>query len=153
MPLTAPDVLKYPSARGRRRAFAAAGFRQVVGRGRLLREGRAGSNTTAARITVFDQALAQIPDAHRRGTAILLRSDSAGSNHSFLARIRALREQHLDIRFSVGLADPNFRASLKNQARTSRARAHPSPDDHRVHRSGLTSGGLSPSVLIYQRCP
>jgi hypothetical protein len=71
----------------------------------LLREGRAGSNTTADHITVLDQALAQIPDAVRHGTPILLRSDSAGSSHGFLAHIRSLREQHhLDIRFSVGAA-------------------------------------------------
>ncbi|WP_442930928.1 IS1380 family transposase [Micromonospora sp. NBC_00389] len=70
----------------------------------LLREGRAGSNTTADHITVLDQALAQIPDAHRHGTPILLRSDSAGSSHGFLAHLRGLRRQHLDIRFSVGAA-------------------------------------------------
>jgi hypothetical protein len=70
----------------------------------LLREGRAGSNTTTDHITVLDQALAQIPDAHRHGTPILLRSDSAGSSHGFLAHIRSWREHHLDIRFSVGAA-------------------------------------------------
>ena len=67
-------------------------------------EGRAGSNTTADHITVLDQALAQIPDAHRHGTPILLRSDAAGSTHGFLAHIRSLRAQHHDIRFSVGAA-------------------------------------------------
>lgn len=45
----------------------------------LLREGRAGSNTTANHITVLDEALAQIPDAHRHGTPILLRSRSSTS--------------------------------------------------------------------------
>jgi hypothetical protein len=70
----------------------------------LLREGRAGSNTTTDHITVLDQALAQIPDAHRHGTPILLRSDSAGSSHGFLAHIRSWRDRHLDIRFSVGAA-------------------------------------------------
>ncbi|WP_341718840.1 IS1380 family transposase [Micromonospora sp. FIMYZ51] len=70
----------------------------------LLREGRAGSNTTTDHITVLDQALAQIPDIHRHGTPILLRSDSAGSSHGFLAHIRSWRERHLDIRFSVGAA-------------------------------------------------
>ncbi|MER7421128.1 IS1380 family transposase [Micromonospora peucetia] len=70
----------------------------------LLREGRAGSNTTADHVTVLDQALAQLPDAHRHGTPILLRADAAGSTHGFL-HIRSLREQqHLDIRFSVGAA-------------------------------------------------
>jgi len=70
----------------------------------LLREGRAGSNTTADHITVLDQALAQIPDEHRHGTPIMIRSDSAGSSHGFLAHLRRLREQHLDVRFSVGAA-------------------------------------------------
>ncbi|WP_016814319.1 IS1380 family transposase [Salinispora arenicola] len=70
----------------------------------LLREGRAGSNTTADHITVLDQALTQIPDAYRHGTPILLRADAAGSSHGFLAHVRSLREQHLDIRFSVGAA-------------------------------------------------
>jgi hypothetical protein len=71
----------------------------------MLREGRAGSNTTTDHITVLDQALAQIPDARRHGNPILLRSDSAGSSHGFLAHIRALRDrQHLDIRFSIGVA-------------------------------------------------
>jgi hypothetical protein len=58
----------------------------------LLREGRAGSNTTADHITVLDRALEQIPDAHRYGTEILVRSDSAGCTHGFLAHIRSLRE-------------------------------------------------------------
>ncbi|MGW0503824.1 IS1380 family transposase [Micromonospora sp. NPDC003241] len=70
----------------------------------LLREGSAGSNTTADHITVLDHALAQIPDAYRHGTPILLRADAAGSSHEFLAHIRSLRDQHLDIRFSVGAA-------------------------------------------------
>jgi hypothetical protein len=70
----------------------------------MLREGRAGSNTTTDHVTVLDQALAQIPDADRHGTPILLRSDSAGSSHGFLAHLRSLREQHVDIRFSVGAA-------------------------------------------------
>ena len=70
----------------------------------LLREGRAGSNTTADHITVLDQALAQIPDAHRHGHPILVRSDSAGSSFGFLTHIRRLRQQGVDIRFSVGIA-------------------------------------------------
>ena len=70
----------------------------------LLREGRAGSNTTADHITVLDQALAQIPDAHRHGTPLLIRTDGAGSTHGFLAHIRSLREQGIDARFSVGAA-------------------------------------------------
>lgn len=70
----------------------------------LLREGRAGSNTTADHIHVLDAALAQIPDVHRHGTPILIRSDSAGCTQGFLAHIRSLRTQHLDTSFSVGVA-------------------------------------------------
>ena len=70
----------------------------------LLREGRAGSNTTADHITVLDAALAQIPDAHRHGTPILIRSDSAGCTHGFLTHIRALRQYGVDTCFSVGVA-------------------------------------------------
>jgi hypothetical protein len=70
----------------------------------LLREGRAGSNTTADHITVLDQALAQIPDAHRYGTEILIRSDSAGCTQGFLAHIRSLREHGINTYFSVGVA-------------------------------------------------
>ena len=70
----------------------------------LLREGRAGSNTTADHITVLDDALTQIPDHHRHGTPILIRSDSAGCTHGLLAHIRGLRGTGVDARFSVGVA-------------------------------------------------
>ncbi|MFF1838862.1 IS1380 family transposase [Streptomyces sp. NPDC058231] len=69
-----------------------------------LRPGNAGANTAADHIAVLDDALAQIPDAHRHGTAILVRADSAGSAKAFLAHIRTLREHGLDLRFSVGYA-------------------------------------------------
>jgi hypothetical protein len=70
----------------------------------MLREGRAGSNTTADHITVLDQALQQIPDAHRYGTPILIRSDSAGCTYGFLTHIRSLRQHGVDTCFSVGVA-------------------------------------------------
>ena len=70
----------------------------------LLRAGNAGSNTAADHITVLDRALDQIPEAHRYGNPILIRSDSAGSSHAFLAHIRSLREHGLHTQFSVGVA-------------------------------------------------
>jgi hypothetical protein len=70
----------------------------------MFRPGRAGSNTTADHITVLDRALAQVPDAHRYGTDILIRSDSAGASHGFLAYIRTLREQGVQTFFSIGIA-------------------------------------------------
>ncbi|WP_405850799.1 IS1380 family transposase [Streptomyces niveus] len=69
-----------------------------------LRPGNSGANTDADHIAVLDDALAQIPDAHRYGTQILVRADSAGSAKAFLTHIRALREQGLNLRFSVGYA-------------------------------------------------
>ncbi|MET8183973.1 IS1380 family transposase [Streptomyces sp. NPDC005336] len=68
----------------------------------LLRPGNAGANTAADHITVLDQALAQIPDAHRHGTDILIRTDSAGGAKAFLAHLRALRERGIRTSFSVG---------------------------------------------------
>lgn len=68
----------------------------------ILRPGRAGSNTAADHIEVLDLALAQIPDAHRHGTPILVRTDTAGCTQAFLAHIRSLRAGGVDVRFSVG---------------------------------------------------
>ncbi len=69
----------------------------------MLRPGNAGSNTAADHITVTDLALAQIPDAHRHDTPILVCADGAGATKPWLAHLRRIRdEQHLDLRFSVG---------------------------------------------------
>lgn len=69
-----------------------------------LRPGNSGANTAADHITVLDQALAQIPDAHRHGTDILVRADSAGSAKAFLTHIRDLRKRGIRTFFSVGYA-------------------------------------------------
>jgi hypothetical protein len=80
----------------------------------ILRPGRAGSNTAADHITVLDQALAQIPDAHRHGTPVLIRTDTAGCTKAFLEHIRALREDGVDARFSVGAPiDEQVRAAIR----------------------------------------
>jgi thioesterase domain-containing protein len=70
----------------------------------VLRPGNAGANTAADHITVLDQALAQIPDAHRHGTPILIRADSAGGAKGFLSHVRALRSRGILTHFSVGYA-------------------------------------------------
>jgi hypothetical protein len=69
-----------------------------------LRPGNSGANTAADHIAVFDQALAQIPDAHRHGTDILIRADSAGSAKAFLAHVRDVRKRGIRTFFSVGYA-------------------------------------------------
>ncbi|MFE6682591.1 IS1380 family transposase [Streptomyces sp. NPDC057729] len=70
----------------------------------LLRPGNAGANTAADHIVVLNDALAQIPDAHRHGTDILVRTDSAGSAKVFLAHVRNLQTRGIRIFFSVGYA-------------------------------------------------
>jgi hypothetical protein len=70
-----------------------------------LRKGNAGSNTAVDHVTVLDAALAQLPDHHRHGTAILVRADGAGGTREFPTHIRRLREQEsVSCGFSVGWA-------------------------------------------------
>jgi hypothetical protein len=68
----------------------------------MLRPGNAGANTAADHIAVLDAALAQLPDAHRHGDPILVRADTAGSSKAFLAHVVSLREQGVDVEFSIG---------------------------------------------------
>ena len=67
----------------------------------IVREGRAGSNTTADHIAVLDMALASLPAQARPGAVggprLVVRSDSAGATHGFAA---ACRDRHVG--FSVG---------------------------------------------------
>jgi hypothetical protein len=63
----------------------------------ILRPGNAGSNTAADHLAVLEAALAQLPD----GAAVpgtLVRCDSGGATHDFLAAVVARR-----LAFSVGL--------------------------------------------------
>jgi hypothetical protein len=69
-----------------------------------LRRGNAGANTAADHIDVLDAALAQLPDRHRHGSEILIRTDTAGCSKGFLAHVRSLREQAVNCGFSVGWA-------------------------------------------------
>ncbi|MFB7575727.1 IS1380 family transposase [Streptomyces sp. NPDC056165] len=69
-----------------------------------LRPGNAGANTAADHISVLDDALAQLPDTHRYGIPILIRTDSAGSAKAFLHHLRNLRLRGMNIGFSVGAA-------------------------------------------------
>ncbi|MCP9960769.1 IS1380 family transposase [Streptomyces somaliensis] len=51
----------------------------------LLRPGNAGSNTATDHITTARLALAQLPKKHRRGRRTLIRCDSGGGTHEFVA--------------------------------------------------------------------
>ncbi|GGK28326.1 hypothetical protein GCM10011583_70390 [Streptomyces camponoticapitis] len=66
----------------------------------LLRPGNAGSNTATDHITAAQLALAQLPKKYRRGRRTLIRTDSAGGTHDFVAW-RARRGRWLS--YSVGM--------------------------------------------------
>jgi hypothetical protein len=69
----------------------------------VLRPGNAGANTAADHIEVTDLALAQVPDADRHGTPILIRADGAGATKAWLTHLHHLRVDHgLDVDYSVG---------------------------------------------------
>ncbi|NUK71969.1 IS1380 family transposase [Streptomyces lunaelactis] len=66
----------------------------------LLRPGNAGSNTAADHITTTQLALAQLPSKYRRGRQTLIRTDSGGGTHEFVAWL-AQRGRWLS--YSVGM--------------------------------------------------
>ena len=66
----------------------------------LLRPGNAGSNTAADHITTAQLALTQLPKNYRRGRRTLIRTDSAGGTHEFVAWL-AQRGRWLS--YSVGM--------------------------------------------------
>ncbi|GGR65589.1 IS1380 family transposase [Streptomyces aurantiogriseus] len=66
----------------------------------LLRPGNAGSNTAADHITATRLALAQLPGKYRRGRRTLIRCDSGGGTHEFVAWL-AQRGRWLS--YSVGM--------------------------------------------------
>ncbi|MFE5189910.1 IS1380 family transposase [Streptomyces sp. NPDC056628] len=66
----------------------------------LLRPGNAGSNTAADHIVTAQLALAQLPKKYRRGRQTLIRCDSAGGTHEFVAWL-AQRGHWLS--YSVGM--------------------------------------------------
>ena len=90
---------------------------------RVLRPGRAGSNTAADHIAVLDAARMQIPETHRHQRT-LVRCDGAGFSHAFLAHL------HRDgLEYSLGwtISDP-----LRQGIRA--ARSGVDPGGHRGQR-------------------
>ena len=84
----------------------------------IVREGRAGSNTTADHIRVLAMALAALPEAARPkrgdpdGPRILVRADAAGATHGFAA---FCRDQ--EVAFSLGFAiDKDVRKAIVSLA-------------------------------------
>jgi hypothetical protein len=78
----------------------------------LLRPGNAGSNTAADHITTAQLALAQLPKSHRRGRRTLIRTDSAGGTHEFVAWL-AQRGRWLSYSVGMTITDAVHQAVLK----------------------------------------
>ncbi|MFE9890739.1 IS1380 family transposase [Streptomyces scopuliridis] len=78
----------------------------------LLRPGNAGSNTAADHIEATQLALTQLPKKYRRGRQTLIRTDSAGGTHEFVAW---LTKQGRWLSYSVGMTitDAIHQAVLK----------------------------------------
>lgn len=78
----------------------------------LLRPGNAGSNTAADHITATRLALAQLPQRHRRGRSTLIRTDSAGGTHEFVAWL-AQRGRWLSYSVGMTITEQIHQAVLK----------------------------------------
>jgi hypothetical protein len=115
----------------------------------ILRRGNAGANTAADHIIVLDQALAQIPDAHRHGTPILIRTDTAGCTKAFLAHIRAQRALGVSCEFSVGWAvTDRERAAIAAVPKTVWADAVDADGGHRDGAGLAEITGLLPPAAL-----
>ena len=131
----------------------------------LLRDGNAGSNTAADHVTVTDLAIGQIPDEYRYGTPILIRADGAGATKAWLRHLRGLRDQGMDVRFSVGFTltdavkqaivggagrrlDPGDRRRRRGPRRRLGRRDHPPPHAGHQQRRWLagTPGHRAPGT-------
>jgi len=78
----------------------------------LLRPGNAGSNTAADHVTATQLALAQLPKRHRRGRSTLIRTDSAGGTHEFVAWL-SKRGRWLSYSVGMTITDAIHQAVLK----------------------------------------
>ncbi|WP_282690771.1 MULTISPECIES: IS1380 family transposase [unclassified Streptomyces] len=78
----------------------------------LLRPGNAGSNTAADHITTAGLALAQLPKKYRRGRRTLIRTDSGGGTHEFVAWL-AQRGRWLSYSVGMTITEQIHQAVLK----------------------------------------
>jgi hypothetical protein len=78
----------------------------------LLRPGNAGSNTAADHVEATKLALAQLPKRLRRGRQTLIRTDSGGGTHEFVAWL-ARRGRWLSYSVGMTITDAVHQAVLK----------------------------------------
>jgi hypothetical protein len=94
-----------------------------------LRPGNAGSNTAADHIAVLGEAIAQIPDPHRRD--LLITVDGAGATLELIRHITGLNAVHgRRVHYSVGF-------DLDHRARTAIALVHEDDWQHVWDRDGV----------------
>lgn len=91
----------------------------------LLRPGNAGSNTAADHITTAQLALAQMPKKYRRGRRTLIRTDSGGGTHEFVAWL-AQRGRWLSYSVGMTITEQIHQAVLKVPATAWTAAIEPS---------------------------
>ncbi|GAA0907493.1 hypothetical protein GCM10009574_100460 [Streptomyces asiaticus] len=96
----------------------------VVG---LLRPGNAGSNTAADHIEATRLALAQQPKRFRRGRQTLIRTDSGGGTHEFVAWL-AKRGRWMSYSVGMTITDAIHQAVLKVPASAWTPAAEPDDD-------------------------
>jgi len=78
----------------------------------LLRPGNAGSNTATDHIETAELALAQLPKKYRRGRQTLIRTDSGGGTHEFVAWL-AKRGRWLSYSVGMTITDAIHHAVLR----------------------------------------
>jgi hypothetical protein len=110
----------------------------------LLREGRAGSNTTADHITVLDQAIAQIPDEHRHDTRAPAPDDAAKAHVDYADQCPDGGATDVNAMCKLGAVDDTGRVLnptiwLLPSPHTS----PPSSQEHRVQRTPAYSSSRS----------
>lgn len=93
----------------------------------LLRPGNAGSNTAADHVTATQIALAQLPKKYRRGRRTLIRTDSAGGTHAFVAWL-AQRGWWLSYSVGMTLTEQIHQSVLKVPATAWTAATEPGGD-------------------------
>jgi hypothetical protein len=93
----------------------------------LLRPGNAGSNTAADHIEAASLALRQLPKRYRRGRRTLIRTDSGGGTHEFVAWLAA-RGRWLSYSVGMTITDAVHQAVLKVPATAWTAAVEPDGD-------------------------
>ncbi len=90
----------------------------------LLRPGNAGSNTAVDHIEATRLAPAQLPKRYRRGRQTLIRTDSGGGTHAFVAWL-AQRGRWLSYSVGMTITDVVHQAVLKVPASAGRRPSNP----------------------------